>query len=48
MKHIDRVAVVADKKWIEIWTKMANPFFKAEAKYFGADEIENARAWLKE
>ncbi|MHC4954664.1 MAG: SpoIIAA family protein, partial [Planctomycetota bacterium] len=22
MKHIDRVAVVADKKWIEIWTKM--------------------------
>ena len=47
MKSIDRVAVVADRKWIEIWTKLANPFTSAEAKYFGEGEIDAARAWLR-
>ena len=48
LKHIGAVAVVSDKKWIEVWTKMANPFFKAEARFFSADQMDEARAWLAE
>jgi hypothetical protein len=48
LKHVGPVAVVSDKKWIEVWTKMADPFFKSEARYFTEDQLDEARAWLEE
>lgn len=48
MKNFDRVAVVTDKRWIKNWTKLGNTFINAEVEAFELDEIEDARAWLRE
>ncbi len=45
---VERAAVVADKTWIAVWTRMIKPFLKCEVRYFGSAEIEEARAWLGE
>ena len=47
ISHITHVAAVADKKWAEIWTKMANPFVSAELRFFSTDELEKAQEWLR-
>jgi hypothetical protein len=46
LKHVGPVAVVSDKKWIEVWTKIAAPFWGSEVKYFDRDDLDEARAWL--
>lgn len=46
VRHVGPVAVVSDKKWIEIWTKLAAPFWKSEVRFFETAELEEARAWL--
>ena len=48
LRHVGAVAVVADKKWIEVWVKLASPFFKAESRFFEEDEVDEARDWLVE
>ena len=48
MKHVERVAGVADQAWMGKLTKLANPFFSAEMRFFPAEQIEAARAWLRE
>ena len=51
IKHwgdVERAAVVADKKWIELWTKLVRPFLKCEVRYFGSEEIDRAREWVRE
>lgn len=48
LKHVGPVAVVSDKKWIEVWTKLASPFWRTEVRFFGANELDEARAWLAE
>lgn len=45
---VERAAVVADKKWIEAWTKIVRPFLRCEVRYFGSAEIERAREWVHE
>ncbi|MFZ0612954.1 MAG: STAS/SEC14 domain-containing protein [Desulfobacterales bacterium] len=45
-KEITRTAVVADRKWIELYTKIVKPFVKIEIRYFDSSEIEEARRWL--
>ena len=45
-RDVERAAVVADKKWIELWTKVVKPFVKCEVRYFASAEIEEARQWL--
>jgi hypothetical protein len=47
MKHFSHAAVVADQKWIEVFTKMAKPFISAEVRYFNEAEIDQARQWLR-
>ena len=47
-KHIGAVAVVSDKKWIEVWTKLASPFWRSEVHFFAMDDLDEARAWLIE
>jgi SpoIIAA-like len=48
MKNFSHAAVVADPKWIEVFTKMAKPFISAEVRYFNEAEMERARKWLGE
>ncbi len=48
LKHIGPVAVVSDKRWIEVWTKLAQPFWSSDVHFFGEDELEEAHAWLSE
>ena len=46
-KDITKTAVVADRKWIELYTRIVKPFVKIEIRYFDGSEIEEARRWLK-
>lgn len=46
MKDIDRCAVVGDKDWVKMLTKIAKPFVSCPVRYFPGEEIAQARAWL--
>jgi hypothetical protein len=49
VKHHDdfgRIAVVGDSKWQEWGTRLSNPFFGGEVRYFDWDDMDEARAWL--
>ncbi len=51
IKHyvdIEKIALVGDRKWEEGMAKICKPFTKAAVKYFDADDIEQAWAWLRE
>ena len=42
------MAIVGDKKW-EAWlTKLADPFFAGDAKYYHSADVQDAWAWLRE
>lgn len=45
---LGKVAVVGDKKWQDWGTTLSKPFFKAEMRFFNQDQLEQARAWLRE
>ena len=46
MRDVERAAIVADPKWIEIFANLINPFFSADIHYFNTAEIDKAREWL--
>jgi hypothetical protein len=46
-KKIEKMAIVGDKKWQEWLTKVAEPFYAVEAKFFSPDDIDDAWAWVK-
>ena len=51
LRHLNdfsRVAIVTDKRWIELWTKATRRFVKCEVALFHQDQIDAARAWLNE
>jgi len=48
LKNIERVAGVADQAWMGTLTKIADPLFSAEIRFFPTEEIDAARAWLRE
>ena len=45
---MSRAAVVAEKKWIEVFTRLVSPFVSAEVRYFDAGQIDEVRRWLRE
>lgn len=45
-KHVGPVAVVSDKRWIEVWTKMAAPLWASPVRFFETKELGEAREWL--
>ncbi|MFZ0240655.1 MAG: STAS/SEC14 domain-containing protein [Desulfobacterales bacterium] len=47
-KDITRAAVVTDRKWIELYTRIVKPFVKIEIRHFDVSEIEEARLWLSQ
>ena len=51
LKHfndIDRLALVGEKKWQKGMATFCRPFTTAKIRYFGQDQAEHARQWLKE
>ena len=48
LMHVGPVAVVSDRRYVRVWSKMAAPFWKAEVRFFPREELEEARAWLVE
>ncbi|HVM18509.1 MAG TPA: STAS/SEC14 domain-containing protein [Egibacteraceae bacterium] len=45
-RHVQRAAVVGDRRWQEWATRLADVF--AEARYFETGDEEQAWAWLRE
>jgi hypothetical protein len=45
---IERIALVGDKTWEKWMAKVCKPFTMAKIKYFGAADVAEAWAWLKE
>ncbi|MBO9498026.1 MAG: STAS/SEC14 domain-containing protein [Novosphingobium sp.] len=45
--RIERAAVVSDRRWIEVLSRIGNVFSSGEIRTFEPGEIAAARAWLK-
>ncbi|HVR85135.1 MAG TPA: STAS/SEC14 domain-containing protein [Planctomycetota bacterium] len=45
--HIERVAMVGDKKWEKGMSLFCKPFTTAQIRYFDRAQIDAARAWLE-
>jgi len=43
---MDKYAVVGDKRWLEIWTKVADPVTPMRVKHFHSANMDDAWAWL--
>jgi len=48
VKNIERIAGVADKQWMANLAKFSSMLVPGEVRMFSPDEIEEARAWLRE
>jgi len=45
---IERVAVVGDQRWMEIWIGIVDPVTPQDIRYFPTDDKDAAFAWLNE
>lgn len=43
-----RIAIVGDRKWEEWGTKLFDPLFRAEMKFFATAERGAAQSWVRE
>jgi hypothetical protein len=46
-RKIDRVAIVADQRWIRQLAEVGRLFTKAEMKIFAPENLAEARAWIE-
>ena len=44
--HIERLAMVGDKKWEQGMAAFCRPFTTAKVQYFDSAALQQARAWL--
>ncbi len=42
-----RISIVGDAKWEEWGTKLSDPLFRAEMKFFQSSELRNAEEWAR-
>jgi hypothetical protein len=47
-RHIERLAMVGDKKWEKGMALFCKPFTSAAIRWFDATDYEQARAWIEE
>jgi len=47
-RHIERLAIVGEKKWQHGMAVFCKPFTMAKVRYFDQTEIAGARVWLEE
>jgi hypothetical protein len=45
--HVDRIAVVGDRKWQLAMAAFCRPFSAARVRYFDQGDVESARAWIE-
>jgi len=43
---IEKYAVIGDKRWVEVYIKIADPLTPQQLRHFSSDEKEEAFAWL--
>lgn len=46
--HIERLAMIGEKKWQKAMSAFCRPFTTAKIRYFEHAQIDEARAWLNE
>jgi hypothetical protein len=46
--HIERIALVGDRKWEEWMAKVCKPFTMAKVRYFDLSDLDTARTWVAE
>ncbi|MGB8169591.1 MAG: STAS/SEC14 domain-containing protein [Chthoniobacteraceae bacterium] len=46
-KHVERIAVVGEKKWHRWMVGFCKPFTSAEVRYFEHDQLAAARLWVE-
>jgi hypothetical protein len=44
----DRIAMVGERRWEKWMAQVCKPFTKAKVRYFGASQVDDAWAWLRE
>jgi hypothetical protein len=44
--HIERVAMIGDKKWQEWMAAFSKPFTTAKVRYFHHEKLNEARTWV--
>lgn len=45
--HFDRIAIIGDKKWQQWGTRLMDPLFNEEMKYFSIDNADYAWNWIE-
>ena len=45
--HLDRIAIVGDRRWQDAMATFSRPFRGARVRYFDLGEVEAARFWLE-
>ena len=46
--HIERIAIVGDRKWEKAMATVCKPFTRAKVRYFDISEIDEAEKWIAE
>ncbi len=46
--HIERIAIVGDRKWEKAMASVCKPFTRAKVRYFDVEELVVAREWIAE
>lgn len=46
--HVERIAMIGEKKWQKWMAQLAKPFTAAEVRYFDAAEAVAGRAWIEQ
>ena len=46
--HLERLAMVGDRRWERAMSILCKPFTTAKIRYFDRQQIDHARAWLEE
>ena len=45
--HIEKLAIVGEKRWEEGMSKFCKPFTTAEIRYFDHGQADEAKAWIE-
>ena len=45
-EHLEKVAIMGEKKWHELMTEAMKPFTDADIKYFDEKDATKARTWI--
>ena len=47
MSVIERMAIVGDQGWLQIYARLIDPITKPDIKHFTSDQRDEALAWVK-